>query len=84
MGKGTGTYIGDLHEEKHRLVRLGYDFNYSAYGITVFFDGQKIFDAPKTFGPGLRVEQHEAMERLARYYLMLGVQAAQKHEKKDG
>lgn len=71
-----------IYEERGRLAGLGYFISYSCYGVTVKYQGHKIFDAPKTFSPGPRIEQHEAMARQSRRYLELGIEKAQAHEER--
>ena len=76
--------MNSLYDERNRLEKAGYRIIYSCYGITVKYQGQKIFDAPKTFSPGPQIPQHKARERQARNYLALGVTKAQAHEAKEG
>ena len=68
------------YAERDRLKGKGYEFRYSAYGVTVRYQGKSIFD--KSRDPSYPDFQYvDERQKAADMYLIFGVDAALKHER---
>ena len=66
-----------IYDKQRKLENLGYSFNYSSYGIMLYYLGSKIYE--KHLGRYISFDYIEDANESAKHLLECGIVQAEKH-----